>query len=153
MPDSQATRLSVLIGAAIIVFGLASYFMNGNKDVVGANPENAASVALGASLYAEHCASCHGDNLEGEPNWRTRNADGRLPAPPHDETGHTWHHPDEQLFAMTKFGVGAAAGQPDYPTDMPLYEDILSDDEIWAVLSYIKSTWSDDIRARQPKLQ
>ena len=27
-----------------------------------------------------------------------------LPAPPHNETGHTWHHPDEMLFAITKYG-------------------------------------------------
>ncbi|MCI0529930.1 MAG: ABC transporter substrate-binding protein [Nitrospira sp.] len=36
-----------------------------------ADPENADQVALGKSLYAQHCANnCHGANLEGQPNWK-----------------------------------------------------------------------------------
>ena len=46
-------------------------------------------LVAGQRLYGDHCASCHGLNLEGEANWRVRNDDGTMPAPPHDETGHT----------------------------------------------------------------
>ena len=46
----------------------------------------------GQSLYAGACVSCHGANQEGQPNWQSPNADGVLPAPPHDGMGHTWHH-------------------------------------------------------------
>ena len=59
----------------------------------------------GAVVYADYCASCHGANLEGQPNWRSRMPNGKLPAPPHDANGHTWHHPDRQLFAITKYGL------------------------------------------------
>jgi hypothetical protein len=65
-------------------------------------------LALGDKLYVQHCASCHGANLEGQPDWRKRLPNGRFPAPPHDATGHTWHHPDEVLFAVTKHVSGAA---------------------------------------------
>lgn len=41
-------------------------------------------VAKGQTLYAEQCASCHGVDLKGQPNWRTAGDDGILPAPPHD---------------------------------------------------------------------
>jgi mono/diheme cytochrome c family protein len=105
-------------------------------------------VALGERIYVEACASCHGANLEGQPNWQARNEDGKLPAPPHDETGHTWHHPDAQLFAITKFGLAPIAGA-DYATDMPAFEDTLTDAEIHAVLAYIKSRWPEKIRAHQ----
>lgn len=105
-------------------------------------------VALGERVYAEACASCHGANLEGQPNWQTRNADGKLPAPPHDETGHTWHHPDAQLFAITKFGLAPIAGA-DYATDMPAFEGTLTDAEIMAALAYIKSRWPEKIRVHQ----
>ena len=105
-------------------------------------------VALGERVYAEACASCHGANLEGQPNWQTRNADGKLPAPPHDETGHTWHHPDAQLFAITKFGLAPIAGA-DYATDMPAFEGTLTDAEIIAALAYIKSRWPEKIRVHQ----
>ena len=102
------------------------------------------TVQLGSVLYAEQCASCHGQNLEGQADWHQRDQDGYLPAPPHDETGHTWHHSDQDLFEMTKYGVGAFAGEG-YKTRMPIYQDTLSDREILAVLSFIKSSWPTEV--------
>ena len=99
---------------------------------------------LGSVLYDEHCASCHGQNLGGQPDWHKRDQDGYLPAPPHDETGHTWHHTDKDLFEMTKYGIRAFAGEG-YKTRMPIYKDILSDSEILAVLSFIKSGWPTEV--------
>lgn len=107
--------------------------------------------AMGEKVYAEHCASCHGENLEGQANWRRRKADGRLPAPPHDETGHTWHHADGLLFEMTKFGPAKIVGGG-YESDMPGYADILSDAQIVAVLSYIKSRWPAEVQARHSRM-
>jgi len=102
------------------------------------------SVAQGKALYVENCATCHGVNLEGEPNWKQRTPEGLMPAPPHDQTGHTWHHPDAMLFAITKQGSAAVVGQA-YESNMPGFEDSLSDQEIWDVLGYIKSTWPDRV--------
>lgn len=103
-------------------------------------------VERGAGIYAAECAVCHGADLEGQPRWQVRLPNGRLPAPPHDETGHTWHHPDAMLFAITKHGTEAVVGG-DYESDMIGFGDRLSDEEIVAVLSYIKSTWPEDVRA------
>ena len=105
-------------------------------------------VARGSTIYSQSCASCHGANLEGQQNWRVRKADGTLPAPPHDETGHTWHHSDDQLFQVTKWGTAAAVGG-DYKTDMRGFAEELDDSDIWAVLAYIKSQWPTDIQAAQ----
>ncbi len=107
-------------------------------------PDNQSAVQRGAALYKANCASCHGDNLEGEVNWRRPAADGRRRTPPHDETGHTWHHPDKFLFDVTKFGIPSSDGEA--PALMPGYRDILSDAEIIEVLSFIKSTWPADLR-------
>jgi len=107
-----------------------------------ADPGDAAQVALGGKLYAQHCASCHGMKLEGQPDWRKRMANGRLPAPPHDESGHTWHHPDKVLFAITRNGLVPPYAPKDYESDMPAFRGALSDDEIWAVLAYVKSHWT-----------
>jgi S-disulfanyl-L-cysteine oxidoreductase SoxD len=83
-------------------------------------------VRLGEGLYRDHCAACHGADLEGEtPDWQVRDEDGYLPGPPHDETGHTWHHPDQLLFDITKYGIAEAANLPDYPTRMPAFEGVL----------------------------
>ncbi len=109
------------------------------------------TVARGAALYAETCAACHGAELEGEADWRARRADGGLRAPPHDATGHTWHHPDAQLFAITKYGTEAVTGGA-VTSDMRGFGDLLSDEEIGAVLAFIKAQWPDEIIARHNEL-
>jgi mono/diheme cytochrome c family protein len=117
-------------------------------DDARADARDPAKVALGAKVYTQHCAACHGANLEGQPNWRSRLPNGRLPAPPHDESGHTWHHPDHVLFAITKNGLAPPYAPKDYESDMPGFAEKLSDDEIWAVLAFIKSKWtSPDVLA------
>jgi mono/diheme cytochrome c family protein len=70
-----------------------------------------------------------------------------MPAPPHDATGQTWHHSDEELFRITKLGMAAIV--PGYESAMPAFVDALSDPEIEAVLAYIKSTWPDRKRTYQ----
>ncbi|MBN9310332.1 MAG: cytochrome c [Devosia sp.] len=101
----------------------------------------------GRALYVTNCAGCHGVSLEGQPDWMKRLPSGRLPAPPHDETGHTWHHSDKQLFTIVKSGLSSIA--PGYESDMPVFEGVLSDEQITEVLDYIKSTWPDRARAYQ----
>lgn len=134
---------AALIGAAL--FAVYATADDGSGIVLrDTDPE---VVALGSDVYEANCASCHGADLEGQPNWRSPGDDGQLPAPPHDETGHTWHHDGETLFQLTKYGVGALIDDPDYASNMPIYEGILTDEEIIAVLSYIKSTWPPEIRA------
>lgn len=120
-------------------------------------PENRTAPAVrasGAALYARHCAACHGADLEGQPDWRERRPDGRLPAPPHDDSGHTWHHAEEVLFNITKFGPVPPYAPRGYPSDMPAFKGTLTDDEIRAVLAYIESRWSPEVkRARAEMLR
>jgi len=111
-----------------------------------ANPRDASNAALGAKVYAQNCAACHGVKLEGQPDWRKRLANGRLPAPPHDDSGHTWHHRDDVLFAITKRGLVPPYAPSDYQSDMPAFGGVLSDEGIWAVLAYIKGQWSAQAR-------
>ncbi len=108
-------------------------------------------VSRGAALYEDFCASCHGKNLEGQDNWRQRNKDGTLPAPPHDETGHTWHHADKLLFDYIKKG-GQALAPKEFKSGMPGFSDDLRDGDIWAILSFIKSRWPENVRDRQATL-
>jgi mono/diheme cytochrome c family protein len=110
-------------------------------------------LALGKKVYDTHCAACHGAKLEGEPNWREKKPTGRMPAPPHDATGHTWHHPDAVLFGITKEGlVPGKYAPPGYQSDMPAYRGVLSDDEIRAVLGYVASTWPAREREHQARI-
>ena len=106
-------------------------------------------IAAGRTLYAEHCAACHGADLEGQANWQSQNEDGTMPAPPHDESGHTWHHDNALLFEYTKLGGAAALearGIAGFKSGMPGFGEAMTDDEIWDVLAFIRSTWSERIK-------
>ncbi len=129
-----AAEVVAVVGVAYLLFGADAQAL-------------APGVATGQQLYADNCAGCHGLNLEGEPDWMTRLPNGRLPAPPHDASGHTWHHSDAQLFTITKFGLQAIV--PGYESDMPAFEGVLTDEEIASILDYLKSTWPERERAYQ----
>jgi len=156
LADSRAgngsiARWLVAAGAAAAVLALA-WWQFGDAKPGRIDPGDAHLVALGHEVYAEHCASCHGANLEGQPDWHSRGPNGRMPAPPHDASGHTWHHPGDVLFGIVKEGVQKYA-PPGYQSDMPAYAGVLSDEQIVAVLSYVKSTWPADVRRRHDEFE
>lgn len=126
--------------AFVAIAGVALYSVNAQRSVARESAELDQRIALGKTVYDASCASCHGAKLEGQPDWRNRRPDGRLPAPPHDASGHTWHHPDAQLLAIIRLGTAAVVGDG-YESDMPGFADVLTDAESVAVLDYIKSTW------------
>ncbi|MGE5147313.1 MAG: c-type cytochrome [Candidatus Eiseniibacteriota bacterium] len=140
--------LAVVAVAAVAALGWAPWRA---APAGRADADDAVQVARGEVVYAERCASCHGVRLEGQADWRQRKPDGKLPAPPHDDSGHSWHHADAQLFGITKFGLEPYAPKG-YVSDMPAFKDVLSDADIWAALAFIKSRWSAEIRARQASI-
>lgn len=139
----------VVATVVAIAAGFSIWWWIGSQGLGGA--DDVAQVALGRGLYAAQCARCHGDHLQGQPDWQVRRPDGTLPAPPHDASGHSWHHDDDYLFAVTKHGLARFA-PPDYRSDMPSFIGILSDTDIHAVIAFIKSTWPQEIRQRQDSL-
>lgn len=110
---------------------------------------DAVEVSRGRQVYLEHCAVCHGQNAEGQPNWKQPDANGNMPAPPHDDTGHTWHHADGLLYELIRDGFRDPLKPPDSPLTMPAFGDSLSDAEIRAVITYFKSLWSQESRRFQ----
>lgn len=143
------------VGLAAISAAAVFYFNSDQAASARAfiSPSDPALVAQGKDIYVSHCAVCHGANLEGQPEWRQRRANGRLPAPPHDESGHTWHHPDAVLIDIIQNGLVPGRTAPKgYESDMPAYRQSLSDTEITAVLAYIKSTWPSEVLERQKEM-
>ena len=136
---------------AVLTIGIVVLNLRGATRAGRADPNNARQVALGQEVYAVRCAGCHGANLEGQPNWKDGSLNGPRSAPPHDATGHTWHHADKLLFDIIQRG-GQASSPPEYQNTMPAFGGILSDDEIWAVLAYLKRSWPPDIRAAQEQV-
>ncbi|WP_034855715.1 c-type cytochrome [Sinorhizobium sojae] len=142
--------LMSMLGITVAGFGLAwAWPWLAAQMASGEAP--AETIALGKTLYGKYCAACHGANLEGQPDWKSPLPSGRMPAPPHDASGHTWHHPDGVLFRITKDGPAAVVGGG-YRSDMPGFGSVMSDDEIRAVLAFIKSVWPEQERQYQAEM-
>lgn len=146
------TRLSLFAAGFLALAVAVAYFVQ-SGDLLPETKEISMNLDIeaGEQLYANSCAACHGANLEGQPEWRSAGPDGKLPAPPHDRTGHTWHHSDSVLFDYTKLGGSEVMKRQgiEFESGMPAFGDILSDEEILNILAYIKSTWPDRERLLQ----
>ena len=92
----------------------------------------------GAQIFAAVCATCHGERGEGANDWKVRDEDGRLPPPPLNGDGHTWHHADGVLYRIVRDG-GAMFGAG---SNMPAFGETLTREEIIAVLEYVKTLWA-----------
>lgn len=116
-----------------------------------ADASNGAQVLAGFIHYKTYCAQCHGRNLQGQPLWHLQDADLPRRAPAQDDTGHSWQHPDEDLFQMIRTGH--------FPNEinkthsfMPAFGGQMDDTEIIEVIAFIKSRWSLGIQVFQSSL-
>lgn len=75
------------------------------------------------------CAECHGERGQGYA--------GHPGAPPLDDSGHAWHHPDQQIDDWIVNGKLGLAG-----SGMPPLGDRLSDEGVEAVIEYLHSFWT-----------
>ena len=116
-----------------------------------ADASDGALVRLGKVIYGRYCAACHGRNLQGQPLWQLDDKYAGRRAPAQDETGHTWQHPDEDLFQKTKYGRFAAEPADPAPAT-PAFEATLDDRQIVAVLAFIKARWPLGLRVSQAML-
>ncbi|HEX9370949.1 MAG TPA: c-type cytochrome [Roseiflexaceae bacterium] len=140
----------VIATLALMIFLVRSNTRSSVAGANGADPTNSAQVALGRDVYATRCATCHGANLEGAPGWPQRQPNGTMPASPLDRRGQAWQHDDQWIFTTIKEG-GQATAPAGYVSSMPALGGGMSDDQIWAVIAYVKSTWPADIQAAQPR--
>lgn len=117
----------------------------GGDSAAQENPVDSDLLATGQRVYDANCAACHGLNGEGQPNWKVP-VNGAFPAPPHDSSGHTWHHPDQLLLEV----IANGGGLPN--SAMPAYAGILTEEERAAVLGYIKTFWGKQERTYQAQM-
>lgn len=135
-----------LCGAALAMLALAC--TPGPDRETQPPPLDPGMVALGQQIYRAHCATCHGAAGQGVPRWEKPDAIGELPSPPHDSTGHTWRHADGMLYRMVRDGWRDPFNKTDRLT-MPPFGDVLSPQEMRAVITYLKTWWTPEQRQFQ----
>ncbi len=106
-------------------------------------------VSRGREVFVQHCASCHGVDAQGASDWQQSDARGDLPAPPHDDTGHTWRHSDAQLSEIIRGGLRDQFNKTPELTMPPFQIDQVSDQQITDAIAYFKSLWSTEHRQFQ----
>lgn len=144
------TALTVAVLGAAIPGAFAAGAMLLRSQIGNADERVAAAQLLrGGAVYAAECASCHGARGEGQPNWQRPSPDGRLPAPPHDASGHTWQHSDAQLRALILQGPAGGGAPPGYASAMPAYAGRLSEAQVADVIAWLKALWPPGVQAWQ----
>jgi mono/diheme cytochrome c family protein len=149
MKRQRVDGRSLVVAMIVLVAGCASTPQPASTvlDLSGGVPSppeiDAALATAGQDLYLQYCAACHGVDLRGAPNWKTPNEDGSYPPPPHDSSGHTWHHSDSVLIDLILNGSTFEQSR------MPAFGDRLTEDDVIAILEYLKSEWGETERAYQ----
>ena len=102
--------------------------------------QDAQQIARGQAVYEKVCLECHGVGGKGQPgDWRVRDAAGRFPPPPLDDSAHAWHHPTAVLLEAIRDGSPGGQG------NMPAWKGTLSEQAMQDVVAYIKTLWSDPV--------
>jgi len=100
---------------------------------------NAAQLVMGKQVFQKQCATCHGEQAQGDENWRKTDADGNYPPPPLNGSGHTWHHSTEVLKRVIFDGSPQGRG------NMPAWKGKLSEEKVDAVIVWMQSTWPQPV--------
>ena len=97
--------------------------------------------AQGSELYDRHCAGCHGEAGEGVPGIYPALAGNRA----------LLHEPPANLVQVVLGGAfpASTAANP-RPFGMPPFATTLGDEEVAAVLSYIRNAWGQQAGAVSP---
>ncbi len=146
-PSGEApasSRAGLWVGLAVTAFCIAVITYIAVTRPTGtslADAENKAQVDLGRVTYQQHCMDCHGERLKGKPTWHRTIKSQNQAGTPLNADGVTWHLSDQRLFSAIATGVRVKGEKTKQIHDVP-FAGTVSDDEIWALIAYFKTTWT-----------
>ncbi|MBK8135557.1 MAG: cytochrome c [Chloroflexi bacterium] len=147
---AEMNRFRIRMFLTLMFLGVVATACNANSVPVTFEGDtiDSAVVQEGQQIYLQFCAFCHGSEGQGQfpDDPLMPDETGRYGAPPQNEVGHSWHHDDALLFRYVQQG---GMGDPDVFYSMPAFGEQLSDEQIVAVIGYIKTLWTDDQRLYQ----
>lgn len=135
-------RYAVPITAEQIPVVPANYTLAEMRELTNPLGNDPAAIAAGRDLYVINCAVCHGENADGQgiagplifqANNQPLPVDLRQRTLLSPETGQPAELTDGELFWVLTHG---------YPTEnpiMPGFDRLLSEEQRWALVSYIRS--------------
>lgn len=139
-PMSEVVRESLQHLADADLRAMAVYLKslpqaNSEKEAHAAlSPESERILKLGASLYEKHCEDCHKASGAGEPP--------HIPALAGNHAV-TLASPVNPIRAVMHGGYPPSTQGNPRPFGMPPFGNILSDDEVAAVVSFVRNHWGN----------
>lgn len=133
LPLAKGLACSTALFAAVFLLSSCT-----GKPGQAGTPSSGSLVEIGERLYQANCQSCHGGATGGKL---------RDIPPPHNANGHTWEHADQLLTKIILEGFA----DPRQPQPMPAFKDKLNKEDVQAVLTYIKTWWTEEQRQFQAK--
>lgn len=120
-----------ILGVGVVIALAIAFWPSGGGSEAGSYPTySEEAIATGEQYFQANCATCHGSDGAG-------NTQAGIPAL--NGSMHAWHHPDSQIAGLIRHGgISMPAIGPDW-----------SDEDITAVLAYIKQWWTPEQRAAQ----
>jgi mono/diheme cytochrome c family protein len=103
-------------------------FLIHNKSQKNPLQANAAGIADGKEAFSHYCVACHG--LDGQ-NTGVPFADRMSPPVPSLAGADVQSYTDGQLKWIIDYGI--------WPSGMPGSKNMLSDDEIWSIVLYLRN--------------
>ncbi|MEJ2695480.1 MAG: cytochrome c [Candidatus Sulfobium sp.] len=145
---TRKRRLLIFIAALAVSLGTSQWsplpqLLSSQSTAVAAEQSKTgdAPQALGARLYGEKCAGCHGTKGKGIPKLFPPLAGDPV------VTAKNAHY----VIRAVLFGMqGSIIGGLTYEVRMPPWAGQLSDEEVAAVINHIRSNWGNDAPAVSP---
>jgi mono/diheme cytochrome c family protein len=137
-PMSEAVTHSTSQMTDADLAAIATYLKDSGVPSDGAKPTPVAAsdkvMRVGEAIYKDSCAACHKDNGSGEPHLFPKLAGSAL-VQSNDPT--TLAH-----VVLNGARAASTAGAPTAPA-MPSFDWRLKDDQVAAVLTYIRNSWGN----------
>ncbi len=130
MSLSNSSRVLLIVGAVIVLVLLAGIGLRFATrpevpEVTNADPSNTQLVSAGERLYTTRCSGCHGALSDEISNQAAPGLNGASQAA---------QRTNEELYEIIANGKGT----------MPAFGNRLSESEIWAIVSFMRSAWQGD---------
>lgn len=140
--SQEPPRLDTPAGAVPITGGEAVYTFAEARDLANPLAGDPQARERGAQLYAVNCAVCHGAQGRGDGRMAALWATQQGAVPPADLTSPVVvNRTDGELYWILTNGFTSPEQQVHYPgglTNMPAFGKLLTPEERWALVSYIR---------------
>jgi mono/diheme cytochrome c family protein len=110
-----------------LMWGMKHSVFVGNKKLRNPLPETPQTIADGKDAFSHYCVACHG--LDGQ-NTGVPFAARMAPPVPSLASREVQEYTDGQLKSVIDDGI--------WPSGMPASRGILSDDEIWSIVTFLR---------------